>query len=452
MRKLKQALSLSLALVLSLGLTFSVTPTVHAATYEYAVEGGNLKFDPTTGTITDCDSSVYSADIPSEIYGVPVTAIGKSAFSSCKKLSSVTIPSTVTTIGPYAFDYCNNLTSITIPNSVTELEGSNNGGATFRSCSSLESITIPGSIKIIPSYAFSGCTKLKEVIFQEGVEKIEKNAFGTSYARNKSMKEITLPDSLKEISNLAFYYCEALEKVTFGTGLRRIDNNAFYNCKNLYAMYFTGDAPSATDKMVYKFADGFKIYYPEGSKGWTTPTWNGYITEAYTLPDTKPTTPQTPEKPTQPEKPTIPAQPQQPARSETASPTNDKLMVDGVVQNPTVYKIGGYNYFKIRDLAAVLNGTGKQFAVGYDAATSSVTATTGQGYTKQATDLLGAPSGTATADVSNDTILVNGQTAQVEVYKIDGMNYFKLRDLGSALGFQVGWDAAKNVASIDTRG
>lgn len=147
-----------------------------------------------------------------------------------------------------------------------------------------------------------------------------------------------------------------------------------------------------------------------------------------------------------------PTTPTQPAQSETATPTNDKLMVDGVVQNPTVYKIGGYNYFKIRDLAAVLNSTGKQFAVGYDAATSSVTATTGQGYTKQATDLLGAPSGTATADVSNDTILVNGQTAQVEVYKIDGMNYFKLRDLGSALGFQVGWDAANNVASIDTRG
>ena len=144
-------------------------------------------------------------------------------------------------------------------------------------------------------------------------------------------------------------------------------------------------------------------------------------------------------------------QPQQPAGT-TASPTNDKLEVNGAAADPTVYKIGDSNYFKIRDVAALLNGTEKQFAVGYDAATSSVTATTGQGYTKQATDLLGAPSGTATADVSNDTILVNGQTAQVEVYKIDGMNYFKLRDLGSALGFQVGWDAANNVASIDTRG
>ena len=54
------------------------------------------------------------------------------------------------------------------------------------------------------------------------------------------------------------------------------------------------------------------------------------------------------------------------AETVTASPTNDKLTVDGVERNPTVYKIGDSNYFKIRDLAAVLNGTGKQFSVGYD--------------------------------------------------------------------------------------
>ena len=77
--------------------------------------------------------------------------------------------------------------------------------------------------------------------------------------------------------------------------------------------------------------------------------------------------------------PEQPEQPIQPATAE-ANPTNDKLTVNGVEQNPTVYKIGDSNYFKIRDLAAVLNGTGKQFSVGYDAEKQSVTAAPGQPY------------------------------------------------------------------------
>ncbi len=129
-----------------------------------------------------------------------------------------------------------------------------------------------------------------------------------------------------------------------------------------------------------------------------------------------------------------------------AMPTNDRLTVDGVVQNPTVYKINGSNYFKIRDLAAILNGTPKQFGVGYDGATNSVTATTGEGYVKQDTDLAGPPAGgNKPAAPSNDVIYVNGARTQAEVYKIDGNNYFKLRDLGDALGFAVNWDAQRGI-------
>ena len=43
-------------------------------TISYAVEGGNIYFDPETGTITDCDTSVTRADIPGEIQGVPSAA------------------------------------------------------------------------------------------------------------------------------------------------------------------------------------------------------------------------------------------------------------------------------------------------------------------------------------------------------------------------------------------
>ena len=135
-----------------------------------------------------------------------------------------------------------------------------------------------------------------------------------------------------------------------------------------------------------------------------------------------------------------------PPAGPVAAPTNDRLTVDGVLQNPTVYKIGGSDYFKIRDLAAVLNGTGKQFSVGYDGATNSVTATTGQGYTKQAGDLAGPPAvGNKSAVLSNDAIYVDGARIQAEVYKIDGSNYFKLRDLGKALNFYVGWTAGQGV-------
>ena len=70
------------------------------------------------------------------------------------------------------------------------------------------------------------------------------------------------------------------------------------------------------------------------------------------------------------------------AFAEEAAPTNDSLICDGILQTPTVYKINGSNFFKIRDLAAILNGSAKQFSVGYDADKKSVTADTGAGYLK----------------------------------------------------------------------
>ena len=127
----------------------------------------------------------------------------------------------------------------------------------------------------------------------------------------------------------------------------------------------------------------------------------------------------------------------------TANPTNDKLTVNGVPQTPTVYKIGSSNYFKIRDVAAVLNGTDKQFSVGYSG--GKVTVTTGQPYEATGKELSGAPASAREATRSNDAILVNGQEASLTVYKIGGSNYFKLRDLGKALGFDVDWTAAQGM-------
>ena len=80
----------------------------------YAVTGGNITFDTSTGTITDCDLEVTEAIIPNTIEGVSVTSIGEDAFWDCGSLSSIEIPAGVTSIGDYAFLNCHSLSSIEI--------------------------------------------------------------------------------------------------------------------------------------------------------------------------------------------------------------------------------------------------------------------------------------------------------------------------------------------------
>lgn len=136
--------------------------------------------------------------------------------------------------------------------------------------------------------------------------------------------------------------------------------------------------------------------------------------------------------------PSIPAAPS----SQTAQPSTDKLTVDGKSQVPTAYKIGGNNYFKLRDVAAMLSGTSKQFSVGYD---GSVILTTGQPYQSVGGELSGPASGVQSASVSNNVVYINGVKAELTAYQIGGNNYFKLRDLGKALNFYVGWSQERGV-------
>jgi hypothetical protein len=54
-------------------------------------------------------------------FGLPVMAIGESAFQDYQKLTYVSIPDGVASLGAYAFWGCNKLNSISIPDSVTSI-------------------------------------------------------------------------------------------------------------------------------------------------------------------------------------------------------------------------------------------------------------------------------------------------------------------------------------------
>ena len=137
------------------------------------------------------------------------------------------------------------------------------------------------------------------------------------------------------------------------------------------------------------------------------------------------------------------------SRSYSAAPTPDKLYVNGVLQTPTVYKINDNNYFKLRDVAILLSGSEKQFALGYDASVGAVQVTTGQPYVPNGSELAGQASGSKNAVPTSDTIYIDGAKAEgLTVYQIDGNNYFKLRDLGRVLDFYVGWDESTGSITI----
>ena len=65
-------------------------------------------------------------EIPSTVsyngHTYSVTCIGVNAFSSCKNLKSLKVPTTVTTIKEYAFAHCDSLINIDIPSSVVIIE------------------------------------------------------------------------------------------------------------------------------------------------------------------------------------------------------------------------------------------------------------------------------------------------------------------------------------------
>ena len=196
-----------LSLILALTLCFALAVPASAADLTYAVTGGSIYFDANTGTITGCDSTVTRADIPSEIYGVPVTAIGIGAFDSCSSLTAVTIPSTVTSIGGSAFLHCTSLTSIVIPDSVTQM-----GSGIFRGCGSLQNVTLSRNLTEIPAYAFYDCGSLTGITIPDSVTSIGERAFAFS-----GLTSITVPDSVTTIGGSAFAECDSLTSADLGS-------------------------------------------------------------------------------------------------------------------------------------------------------------------------------------------------------------------------------------------
>ena len=126
----------------------------------YAVKGGKLYFDKSTGTITGADKSITEAKIPKKIFKVVVKGIEKAAFKNCTKLKKVTLPAKLKTIGDEAFYGCSAIEYIDIPSKVTKI-----GKKAFSYCTSLKGVSFAKKSKAeVDKSSFFDCPSLEKVV------------------------------------------------------------------------------------------------------------------------------------------------------------------------------------------------------------------------------------------------------------------------------------------------
>ena len=183
-------------------------------------------------------SYIESVTIPST-----VSEIGAQAFYHCNSLKSVDIPESVAKIGDSAFSGCTDLKSVVLhyndtmintPSSGTQRFSLEIGYSAFSQCSALTDIELTENITKIDSYAFSGCTSLKELVLPQSLKTI-----GGSFIANTSIEEITIPKNVTEAYVNGAYgalnNCSSLKNLVFEDGITKIPYRiAYFNNSNSY--------------------------------------------------------------------------------------------------------------------------------------------------------------------------------------------------------------------------
>lgn len=232
-------------------------------------------------------------NIPSEINGHPVTAIGDGALrESATKISGITLPSTIKEIGnraiygrylkylklndglevikDYAIDCGDELETLVIPDSVKYI------GSEAISGEALKNITMPKNLEYMGKRIFFGSAYDKDANnrvdgiqyhgqyliagIRIGYAEID-NPDPSAPTENKQIHEwgatgdieiregttlmgvdafemsaitsVKFPSTLKSISKLGFYWCENLNNVVIPSNIKEIGDNAFSWCESL---------------------------------------------------------------------------------------------------------------------------------------------------------------------------------------------------------------------------
>ena len=179
-------------------------------------------------------------EIPAEIEDVPVTSIGKSAFSHMETITEIHLPESITYIDNYAFSECTKLHRVNIPDGILYL-----GDLVFQGDILLESIELPAGLVSIGMNPFDRCDSLTEIRIsdqnnnysaEEGVLFDRKNNILVSYPSGKEDEIYSVPDWVTEIGFAAFSENNHIKGITLSDEISKINGNPFCGCIGLEAI------------------------------------------------------------------------------------------------------------------------------------------------------------------------------------------------------------------------
>ncbi|MDO4976633.1 MAG: leucine-rich repeat protein [Eubacteriales bacterium] len=199
----------------------------------------------------------YASSIEEVKVGEGITYLGDASFYNCKRLTKVSLPSTLKTIGYWAFYECTMLENLEIPSSVTEIKL-----ASFIDAP-LKEIVIPDGVTVIEKYTFQGCKNLKKVHFPASLTTIQKSAF-VECSGLKGL--LLLPDTVTTIEDSAFSKT-GYGAAYFGYRLSQLGSKIFNSVSSLKYVTFTSSCPTFSDTTFS--GNTFTAYYPESITSWT---------------------------------------------------------------------------------------------------------------------------------------------------------------------------------------
>ncbi len=128
-----------------------------------------------------------------------------------------------------------------------------------------------------------------------------------------------------------------------------------------------------------------------------------------------------------------------------------KIIADGKEFNCGAYNIAGNNFFKLRDVAFIINGSAKQFEIKWNQDAGAMEIVRNSPYTVVGGEISPGNGERKKALGSNPApIFCGGYQVFLEVYNIEGNNYIKLRDIAKLIDFGVEWSESDNCIVINT--